>query len=199
MKVIVFGGTGTLGAAVADELGQRHDVVRVGRTSGDLQADLTANDSIIAVYRAVGQFDAVVSAAGEVRFRDFAELSEEDYDVGLRSKLMGQVNLVRLGLPGIADGGSFTLTTGVLSHDPIRSGVSATLVNAAVEGFVRGAAIEMPRGVRLNVVSPALLEEFVPKYGAFFPGHESIPARRAALAYAKSVEGLRTGQVFEVG
>ena len=199
MKVIVFGGTGTLGSAVADELGQRHDVVRVGRTGGDLQADLTANDSIIAVYRAVGHFDAVVSAAGEVRFRDFAELSEDDHYVGLRSKLMGQVNLVRLGLPTIADGGSFTLTTGVLSRDPIRSGVSATLVNAAVEGFVRGAAIEMPRGIRLNVVSPALLEESVPKYGAFFPGHEAIPARRAALAYAKSVEGLRTGQVFEVG
>ena len=199
MKVIIFGGTGAVGAAVADELGQRHEVVRVGRTSGDLQADITANETIEAVYRAVGAFDAVVSATGEVRFRDLAEMTEEDHHVGIRSKLMGQINLVRLGLPVIADGGSFTLTTGVLSRDPIRGGASASLVNAAVDGFVRAAAIELPRAIRLNAVSPALLEESVPKYGAFFPGHEPVPARRAARAYAKSVEGLRTGQVFEVG
>jgi NAD(P)-dependent dehydrogenase (short-subunit alcohol dehydrogenase family) len=118
--------------------------------------------------------------------------------IGLRDKLMGQVNLVLVGRELIADGGSFTLTTGVLTYDPIRSGSSASMVNGAIEAFVRAAAIELPRGLRINAVSPGVILEAMPAYAPFFRGHEPVPAARAALAYAKSVEGARTGQVFAV-
>jgi NAD(P)-dependent dehydrogenase (short-subunit alcohol dehydrogenase family) len=111
---------------------------------------------------------------------------------------MGQVNLVLIGREFIADGGSFTLTTGVLDSDPIRMGTSASMVNGAVNAFVVAAAIEMPRGLRINAVSPGVITEAMPDYAPFFRGFEPVPAARAALAYAKSVEGAQTGQVYRV-
>ena len=103
-----------------------------------------------------------------------------------------------VGREHIADGGSFTLTTGVLSHDPIRAGSCASMVNGAIDAFVRAAAIELPRGLRINAVSPGVILESMPAFGPFFRGHEPVPAARAALAYSKSVEGALTGQVFSV-
>lgn len=198
MKVIVVGGTGTIGRAVVQNLSPRHDVVVVGHKSGDFQVDITANESIRQLFEQVGPFDALVSTTGKVHFGAFEEMNATHYDVGLRSKLMGQINLVLLGRDYINDRGSFTLTSGILSHDPIRFGSSASMVNAAIDGFVIGAAIEMPKGIRLNVVSPGIVEESVPAIGQFFLGHEPVPVSRVALAYSKSVEGLRTGQIFRV-
>jgi NAD(P)-dependent dehydrogenase (short-subunit alcohol dehydrogenase family) len=112
---------------------------------------------------------------------------------------MGQVNLVMLGLKHIRDGGSFTLTSGLVNDDPIREGVSAAMVNGGIEGFVHGAAIGLPRGVRINVVSPTLVEESVPAYGPYFRGTKPVPASDVALGYAKSVEGAQTGRVYRIG
>ncbi len=142
--------------------------------------------------------DAVVSAAGHVKFAPFADMHAADYDIGLKDKLMGQVNLVLIGRDFIADGGSFTLTTGVLDSDPIRMGSSASMVNGAVNAFVVAAAIEMPRATRINAVSPGVITEAMEDYAPFFRGFEPVPAARAALAYAKSVEGAQTGQVYRV-
>ena len=114
--------------------------------------------------------------------------------MGLRSKLMGQVNLVTYGLAYIADGGSLTLTSGLTNGDPIREGTASSLVNGALEGYVRGAAVEMPRGVRINLVSPTLVEESAPLYGPYFPGTATRPAREVALGYVKSVEGAQSGR-----
>ena len=125
-------------------------------------------------------------------------MTDADSRVGLNDKLMGQVNLALLGREFLNDGGSITLTSGVLSHDPIRAGSSASMVNGAIDAFVRAAAIELPRGLRINSVSPGVLLESMPAYGPFFRGHEPVPGARVALAYSKSVEGARTGQVFEV-
>jgi len=198
MKVIVVGGTGTLGKAVVQELSPRHEIVTVGSKSGDFQVDITSASSIRDLYEQVGSFDALVSTTGSLHFGAFAEMNESHYDVGLRNKLMGQVNLVLLGRDYINQNGSFTLTSGILSHDPIQFGSSASMVNAAVDGFVLGAAIEMPRGIRINAVSPGIVQESVESIGQFFRGHEPVSAARVALAYSKSVEGLRTGQVFRV-
>jgi hypothetical protein len=104
------------------------------------------------------------------------ELTPEKFDVGLRDKLMGQVNVVLAAQDALVDGGSFTLTSGILSEDPIRLGVCASLVNGALESFVRAAAIELPRGLRINIVSPTLLQESVPAYGPYFPGYKPVPA-----------------------
>ncbi len=199
MKIIVVGSTGTIGRAIITELKPRHTLVAAAHKHGDIQVDITDAASIENMYRAVGEFDAVVSATGKLHFGEFATMTAENYYVGIHDKLMGQVNLVLIGRNYINNGGSFTLTSGVLSRDPIRYGSSASMVNSALEGFVRGAAIEMPRGLRINVVSPTVITESMPQFGDYFHGYEPVPAARAALAYSKSVEGLQTGQVYCVG
>lgn len=198
MRVVLVGASGTIGRAVAAELGARHEIVPVGRTSGEVAMDITDAASIQAGFERIGACDAVVSAAGRVHFGPLEQMGEAEYAIGLEDKLMGQVNLVLIGREFVADGGSFTLTSGVLSHDPIRAGSSASMVNGAIDAFVRAAAIELPRGLRINAVSPGVLVESMDAYGPFFRGHEPVPAARVALAYSKSVEGARSGQVFEV-
>lgn len=198
MKVLIVGASGTIGKAVAAELGQRHEIITAGRNSGTVRMDITDPESIRAAYEAVGPVDAVVSAAGKVKFAPFDEMQAEDYEVGLRDKQMGQVNLVLIGRERVSERGSFTLTTGVLDHDPIRGGTSASMVNGAINAFVMAAAIEMPRNLRINVVSPGVIEEAMGTYAPYFRGFEPVSAARAAIAYCKSVEGSQTGRVYRV-
>jgi len=198
MKILIVGASGTLGQAVAAELAARHDIVRAGRTGGDVRVDLRDAASVEAMYREVGAVDAVVCTAGKVPFAPLGELTEAKYLEGLHDKLLGQVRLVQSGIPSVRDGGSFTLITGILTEQPIASGACASMVNGAVEGYVRGAAIELPRGLRINVVSPSVLTEAMASYGPFFRGFEPVSAARAALAFSRSVEGLQTGQVYRV-
>ena len=199
MKIILVGASGTIGKAVDTAFGARHEIVRASRSSGDVQIDIADPTSITRLYELVGAFDALVCATGSVHFGPFAEFTAEQFDVGLRNKLMGQVNLVRMGLAHVRDGGSFTLTSGLLNDDPIRDGISAAMVNGGLEGFVRNAAAVLPRGLRINLVSPTLIEESLPAYGAFFPGTKAVPASEAALGYVKSVEGIQTGRVHRIG
>ncbi len=199
MKIILVGASGTIGRAVDAALGKRHDIVRVGRQSGDVHADISDAGSIRAMFDRVGEFDALISTTGKVHFGPLDQFTSDQFHIGLRDKLMGQVNLVTLGLPYIRTGGSFTLTSGLLNDDPIPTGASAAMVNGALEGFVHGAAIELPRGVRINLVSPAVIEEALPVYGAYFPGVKAVPAAEAALGYVKSVEGAQTGRVYRIG
>ncbi len=196
MKIIVIGGNGTLGSAVVRELRSRHQVLVVGKNHGDLLCDVTSESSIQEMYRKAGAFDAVVCAAGQVVFDDFEQMSSAKYAVGLQDKLMGQVNVVLIGSSLIADRGSFTLISGIINRSPIPKGSSAAMVNGAIEGFVQAAAIELPRGIRINCVSPTVLTESMKVYAPFFRGFVSVPAAVAALAFSKSVEGLQTGQIF---
>lgn len=198
MKIVVVGASGTIGKFVVAALQPRHEVIKVGSKSGDLQADIKDAASIRAMFDKAGKVDAVICTAGKVHFGEFAKMTEAEIGIGLKDKLMGQVNLVLIGRDYLNDNGSFTLTSGVLSHDPIRYGVGASLVNGAIESFVTAAAIELPRGLRLNAVSPGVLEESLPSYGPYFLGHEAVPGKRVANAYVKSVEGLLTGRIIEV-
>ena len=198
MRVLIVGASGIIGRAVKEELEQRHEVITAGRTSGDVRLDITDTDSIRVAFAEAGPLDAVVSTTGTVKFAPFAELDSAGYEIGLRDKLMGQVNLVLVGRDSISDGGSFTLTTGTLDRDPIVAGSSASMVNGAINAFVMAAAIEMPRGQRINAVSPGVIEEAMEVYAPYFRGFQPVPAARAALAYSKSVEGARTGIVFQV-
>ncbi|MBJ2157489.1 short chain dehydrogenase [Variovorax sp. IB41] len=199
MKILVVGATGAIGSAVAQVLADRgHEVVRAGRTRGDAQVDITNDASVQALYAAVGRVDAIVSATGGLFFGPLADMRPADFNVGLQDKLLGQVRLALLGQHVLADGGSITLTTGVAAEDPVRGGSNAAAVNAGVEGFVKGAAIELPRGLRINAVSPTLLTESLAAYGALFPGVETVPAARVALAYVRSIEGPLTGRVLRV-
>jgi NAD(P)-dependent dehydrogenase (short-subunit alcohol dehydrogenase family) len=198
MKIIVIGATGTVGKAVVEQLGQRHEIVAVGSSSGQYQADIADIAQVRAVFEKIGKVDAVVVAAGQLAFAPLAEFTPEQFRVGLDSKLMGQVNVAQVAQDFLNDGGSITLTSGIVADQPIRNGVSATMVNSAVEGYARGAAIELPRGLRINVVSPTLLTESLDSYGPYFRGFETAPASRVALAYSRSVEGAQTGQVYKV-
>lgn len=197
MKILLVGATGTIGSAIVSELGSRHEIMKAGSKSGDVTVDITSTDSIQNMFKSVGKVDAVVCTAGAAHFGPLETLTEKEFETGIRSKLMGQINLVLIGIRYVNDGGSFTVTTGVLTHDPIYCGVAVTTVNAGLEGFVLSASIEMPRGIRINAVSPEVLEESMEKIGAFFRGHVPVPGKRVALAYSKSVEGRLNGQVFQ--
>jgi NAD(P)-dependent dehydrogenase (short-subunit alcohol dehydrogenase family) len=198
MKIVLIGANGTLGKAISAEWSHRHSIIGVGRNSGELRADIRDLPSVRALFHKTGKVDAVVCAAGSVHFGPWSELSPEKFDVGLRDKLMGQVNVVLAGQDALVDGGSFTLTSGILSEDPIRLGACASLVNGALESFVRAAAIELSRGLRINIVSPTVLQESIESYGPYFPGYKPVAAADAALAYSKSVEGRQTGQIYKV-
>ncbi|WP_098745929.1 short chain dehydrogenase [Paenibacillus sp. EZ-K15] len=198
MKIIMVGASGTIGQAVAKELGKNHEIIRAGRNGTDVTVDITSVDSIKNMYEQVGKVDAVISATGGAHFASITELTPELNEIGIESKLKGQINLVLLGMDYINDSGSFTLTTGIMMDDPIPQGASAAMANGGVKAFVKSASIEMPRGIRINSVSPNVLQESLGKYGEFFPGFEAVPASRVALAFKKSVEGAQTGQNYEV-
>jgi NAD(P)-dependent dehydrogenase (short-subunit alcohol dehydrogenase family) len=198
MKILIVGAAGTIGSAVVNELKNRNEIVTAGRKSGDVTVDTTDLGSVRAMFEKVGPIDAVVSAAGNVHFGPLLQMTPEQLQLGLADKLMGQVHLALEATKHLNPGGSVTLTAGTLSKDPIRFGASASLVNAALEGFVRAAALEFPAGMRINAVSPTVLAESMPSYGPYFPGSEGVPAKRVALAFAKSVEGAQTGQVYFV-
>ncbi len=194
MKIIVIGATGTIGKAVADALEGKHEVVRVSR-SGPVKADLEDPASLTRLFENVKDVDAVICCAGSAAFKPLAQLSDDDIQLGLRSKLMGQVNLVRTAMEHLRDGGSITLTSGVLAHEPMPGGAAISLVNAALEGFVTGAAIELPRGLRLNVVSPPWISETLTALK--MDPTNGIPAAACAKAYVAAFEGSDRGKTID--
>lgn len=199
-KILVIGATGTIGEAICHELSRDCHIIKVGNTSGDYTVDIASTDSIIALYKKFNDVDAIICAAArDVIFSPLIEMTKEKYVTSMQSKQLGQIDLVLQGLKILPDHVSFTLTTGLLNWDPIVTGTAAAMVNGAVEGFTRAAAIDMPAKQRINVVSPGLLLESVEKYRDFFPGFPPVPAATVALAYRKSVMGNQTGQVIKVG
>ena len=198
MKIILVGANGAVGQTAVNAFGNRHEIIAVGRTSGDIQIDIEDLDSVRSMYKQVGKVDAVVSAVGHGHFGAVADMSSEQFMKGINHKVLPQVNLVLLGIEHMNDGGSFTLTSGILNRDPISGGSCAAAANGAIDGFVTAAAVDMPRGIRINAVSPGLLQVSVDRYDGFFPGHEPVSSERVGLAFCKSVEGAITGQVIIV-
>lgn len=195
MRIIVIGGTGTIGSAVVTALAARHEVIAVSQKNGTYRVDLASPESIARMFQTVGTFDALVSAAGRAAFASLEKLTDADFQLGLSNKLMGQVNLVRIGQQFINDGGSFTLTSGVLSREPMKGSAAISMVNAGLEGFVRAAALELPRGIRINVVSPPwVTETLIARKMDPAPG---MPAAAVAQAYVASVEGTATGHTID--
>lgn len=198
MKIIVVGASGSVGKTAVDALSHRHKVIRVGRTNGDVKMDIEDVGSIRAMYQQVGKVDAVVSAVGHVHFGPVHEMTGKQFMLGINHKVLPQVNLVLTGFDYVNDGGSFTLTSGVLNRDPILGGSCAAAANGALDGFVKGAAVDMPRGIRINAVSPEVLEACRDKYDGFFHGHPHVSNEAVGLAYSKAVEGCLSGQIFIV-
>jgi len=196
MKFLVVGSTGLIGSYVAKTLSKHGTVIGVSRTT-QISVDVKDPASIKAMYEKVGKIDAVASCIGKVAFKPVAELTYEDYLMGLKDKALGQVELVRAGIDFLNDAGSFTLMTGVLARDPIPSGSVAALANGAIESFTLAAAIDLPRRIRINTVSPNVLVEAT-SYHASFPGFHQVTAQSVADTYVKSILGKQTGQIYKL-
>jgi NAD(P)-dependent dehydrogenase (short-subunit alcohol dehydrogenase family) len=193
MRILIVGATGTIGAPLVAALA-RHDLILASHRRAPEQVDISDPNSIHALYRRIGRVDAVVSAAGDAKFAPLQQLTDDDFVFSLRNKLMGQVNLVRFGIDSVSDGGSFTLTSGVLAQQPMKGSAAISLVNAGIEGFVRAAALELPRRQRVNVVSPPWVSETLTAMGQDPAG--GLPAADVARAYVRSIEGSETGSVI---
>ena len=196
MRILVIGGTGTIGSAVVRALAERHDVIAASRSGAAEAVDITDSDSIRALYRRIGPLDAIVSAAGGAAWKPLLSLDESDFAVSIGDKLMGQVNVVRLALAleVVRDGGSITVTSGILAQQPSAGSAAVSLVNAGLEGFARAAALEASRGVRVNVVSPGWVSETLASMGR--DPAEGTPAAEVASAYVSAVEGSASGEIL---
>lgn len=196
MRILVIGATGTIGSAIVSALGAEHEVVRASNSREAHKVDIADSRSIEALFAGVGKVDAIVCAAGQARFKPLDDLGDDDFDFCLRNKLMGQVNLVRLGHPHVRDGGSITLTSGELSHKPMKGSAAISLVNSGLEGFVRAAALELPRGIRVNVVSPGWVDTTLQAFG--MDPSWGKPASEMAKAYLRCVTDSMSGAVVSV-
>jgi NAD(P)-dependent dehydrogenase (short-subunit alcohol dehydrogenase family) len=195
MRILVIGATGTIGRAVVAALSAGNEIIGASRKSAAAPVDIADPGSIQTMYRRIGKVDAVVCAAGQAKFSPLTQLSDADFRFCLDNKLMGQVNVVRFGLEHVADRGSITVTSGILARSPMSGSGAISLVNAGLEGFVRAAALEAPRGLRVNVVSPPWVQETLIAL-KMDPAH-GLPADVVARAYARSVNGTETGLTLE--
>src|SRR5258708_2181693 len=199
MKIILIGANGKIGELVQKALpGAGHEIVKVGHKSGDFQVEIENRESVRKLYQAVGSFDAVAIAAGQVAFAPLSEFTAEKWQFSLGSKLMGQINLVQEAIPFIKEKGSFTLVSGILNDEPILAGVAASTISGALEAFVRAAAIELPRGLRINVVSPTMLKESESQFAQFFTGMIPVEGWKVGQAYKRAILGAQTGRVYKV-
>lgn len=169
-----------------------------GRTSSDVLVDISDSNSIKLMFEKIGKLDAIICIAGEAKWANFNELSEDDYYIGLKSKLMGQVNLVRIGMHYLNPKGSITLSTGILADDPVIKTASASMVNGGIHSFVQAVALEIENGIRVNVVSSGMVEDAYEKYKDYFPGHNPIPMPKVINGYVRSVKGKGNGEIVRI-
>jgi NAD(P)-dependent dehydrogenase (short-subunit alcohol dehydrogenase family) len=196
--VILIGALGKMGQAALTGLGN-HKVITAGR-SGDVDhiVDITNEQSIRSLYEAVGKFDAVVNTVGFCEYATFSEMTEAQWMTTVMSKMMGQINLVRIGQEYIADSGSFTLISGILNKKPIPFAIADATTSGAIDTFVKIVSLEMPRNTRINVVNPTVLTEAWEVYGEMMPGFEPVPGTLVGKAFERSVDGFINGEVIVV-
>ena len=198
MRILIIGGKGTIGSKLSAYFSEKHEVIIAGRTYGDQVVDISNSQSIEVLFKRIGMLDAVICTAGEAKWAPFKDLSEEDFYIGIRSKLMGQVNLVRIGKKYLNPNGSITLTTGILADDPVIMTTSAAMVNGAIHSFVKAVVLELDNGIRVNAVSSGLVEDALDKYEDYFPGHNPIPMDKMLRGYIRSVEGKANGEIIRI-
>ncbi|UOY09198.1 short chain dehydrogenase [Muricauda sp. SCSIO 64092] len=198
MKIVIVGGNGTIGRKVAAHFRTDHTVIVAGRTKGDVSVDMESSTSIENMFAQTGTVDAIICTAGEAKWATFRTLSEEDYYIGFKSKLMGQVNLTRIGQSYVNPNGSITLTTGILADDPVEKTASAAMVNGAIHSFVKAASLELVNGLRLNAVSAGMVEDAYEKYRDYFPGHNPVAMTKVVNGYVRSVLGKDNGNIIRI-
>ncbi|MEH6404251.1 MAG: short chain dehydrogenase [Sneathiella sp.] len=197
--IILIGAKGKMGQAALSGLGN-HKVLTAGRSGDDVDynVDITDEKSIRKLYERVGHFDAVVNTVGSCEYANFTEMTEAQWMSTVMSKMMGQINLVRIGQEYIADAGSFTLISGILNIKPIPFAIADATTSGAIDTFVKCVAYEMPKDIRINVVNPTVLVEAWDVYGEMMPGFEPVPGALVGKAFERSVDGFLTGEVIYV-
>ncbi|XQW85482.1 short chain dehydrogenase [Thalassotalea piscium] len=196
--VILIGALGKMGQAALTGLGN-HKVITAGRSGNvDHIVDITNEQSIRDLYETVGHFDAVVNTVGFCEYATFAEMTEAQWMTTVMSKMMGQINLVRIGQEYISDAGSFTLISGILNTKPIPFAIADATTSGAIDTFVKIVSLEMPRNTRINVVNPTVLAEAWDVYGEMMPGFEPVPGKLVGKAFERSVDGFINGEVIFV-
>ena len=196
-RIIIVGASGTMGQFLADLLEkENHEIIRISRTSANIQVDTASTQSIQQMYEQVGTFDALISTAGSTFVGPWEKLNDQTFRTGVEGKMMGQINLVLIGQHYINPKGSFTLISGALTHEPQLNFANASAANGAVEGFVRAAAIELGNGIRINAVSPTVIEDS-PQYFPYFPGEIPTTMRQLEFGFKKSLFGTVTGQIIK--
>lgn len=197
MKILVIGATGTIGQKVVASLQKSdHEVISAGHKEGDVTVDLGSKESIAEMFRQIGQVDAVICTAGVANFAALSDLSDADFELALNNKLMGQVNLVRLGSEYVTDGGSIVLTSGMLAHEPIPGSAAISMVNGALESFAKAAALELGKKVLVNVVSPVFVKETMEMMG--MDSTHGLSAADTAKAYLASIQTKQSGMTLDV-
>lgn len=191
MKVLVVGASGTLGHAITDLLTEKgHDVIGVSRSSQP-SVDIADPSSIDQFYAGIDEVDAIITAAGDAAFNSLEKLTDDDVRLSVTSKLSGQVNMVRKGLAKLRRNGVFIITGGFLAYDPWPQTSLITMVNIALEGFTRGAALELTNGQRIVVVHPPFVVETAKQLGMDPSPYPT--ASEAAEAYLEALEGNMSG------
>ncbi len=198
MRIVIIGGNGTIGKRVVERLSQKHELIIAGRSSGDVKVDFSDSKSISKMFEQIGKVDAIVAIAGDAKWDKFDSLTEDDFYIGIKSKLMGQVNVVRIGKEFLNPGGSITLSTGILADDPVVMTTSASMVNGGIHSFVKAVALELENGIRINAVCADLVEDAYEKYKDYFPGNTPVPMHKVVDGYVKSIEGKITGRILRI-
>lgn len=196
MKILIIGGNGTIGRRLAVALDARHEVLVASRSSGDVRVDITSAASIEAMYEQLPGLDAVVCLAASGALDTFATLTEAALLANMRGKFFGQANLVLIGQRYLRDGGSFTLTSGIFADRAARGVTGGGVISGALHSFVLSAAIELSRGMRVNVVSPTMAEDSVKDFGHLFPDLRVVSMATLVADYTRCIEGSETGQII---
>lgn len=198
MKILIIGGNGTIGKKVCERLSGKHEIIIAGRKSGDVNVDFSNSESIRSMFETTGKLDAIVAIAGDAKWDKFENLTEDDFYIGIKSKLMGQVNVVRIGKDYLNEAGSITLSTGILADEPVDMTTSAAMVNGGIHSFVKAVALELKNGIRINAVCSDLVEDSYEKYKEYFPGNTPVPMHKIVNGYIKSVEGKINGEIIRI-
>lgn len=196
MKIILIGATGTIGQKVHELLRTDHEVIPVGHNNGDYQVDISDKNSIQGLFNEVGEIDAVICTTGLSAFNSLNELTDDQYDLGWNNKVMGQINILRIGQNYLRDGGVILFTTGLLANEPMPGTSATSAANGALNSYVKAVSLELGEKLRINAVSPVFVKETMEMMG--MESTDGMSAADTAIAYKKALEGTMTGEVIDV-
>ncbi len=224
-RVVVIGGASGIGFAVAQAaLREGAQVVVASSQEARVQAaaaqlgdgatgaavDVNDEASLAGFFARVGPFDHLAFTAGDWGGSLFAPTRDLDLaaaQAGFTVRFWGALAAVKHACPTLRDGGSITLTSGMLAHRPMKGAPVATAVGGAVEHLTRGLAVDLAP-LRVNAVCPGIVltertrqmpEEMLKAFTAQLPLPRGADPAEAAEAYVYLMRGgYTTGQVLWV-